>query len=395
MSSSAYHSREVHISAAYDKDLRLDRLAQIEKLRLLYQQSFSAIFVSLFSAALICMVLWQVQEKSVLLGWFFILLLASAARVSLFVRYWKIRPGTESLLAWEKPYFLTLLSSSLIWGLGAVVILPEGSEIHQVIVYSFLIGMSGGAIAMYSAHRAMTLATIACILLPTTFWFLLQGTIISTTLALAALLFIVTTVRAGQVLSSTMHRSFRLGYELQDARDAAERRAYTDALTGLSNRRAFYQQGEEMLAECKEDGWQLAMIISDVDYFKNINDTWGHHCGDVVLKAVAEVQQGCLRSDDLCARLGGEEFGVLLLVNDREQAREVAEALRCSLEDAKITCGDHEIPVAASFGVAVGGKSLESLFKRADAALYRAKETGRNRVVCCIGKNEQESGRRR
>ncbi len=371
--------------------MRLDRLAQIEKLRLLYQQSFPAIFASLFTAALICVVLWHVQEKTVLLGWFFLLFMSSVARVGLFFRYWQIQPGAKVLLAWEKPYIATLLVSSLIWGVGAVVILPEGSVLHQVVVYFFLVGMSGGAIAMYSAHRLMTLATIGSILLPTTFWFLLQGTLISTALALGALLFVVTTIHAGQVLSATMHRSFRLGYELEDARDAAEKRAYEDALTGLNNRRAFYQQGKEMLEECKEDARQLAMIISDVDYFKNINDTWGHHCGDEVLKEIADTHLACLRSDDLCARLGGEEFGVLLLVDDGEQARKVAESLRCCLENAEISCGDHEIPVTASFGVAVGRQSLEALFKQADAALYRAKKAGRNRVVCGFDENERET----
>ncbi|WP_456379726.1 GGDEF domain-containing protein [Thiolapillus sp.] len=371
--------------------MRLDRLARIEKLRLLYQQSFSAIFASLFTAALICTVLWQVQEKSVLLGWFFVLLFSSLARMLLFYRYWHFQPENEALLAWEKPYFLTLLASSLTWGLGAVVILPEGSVLHQVVVYFFLVGMSGGAIAMYSAHRAMTLATIASILLPMTLWFLLQGTVIATALALGALMFVAVTVGAGRVLSSTMHRSFRLGYELQDARDAAEKRASKDALTGLNNRRVFYQQGEEMLGECKEGVRQLAMIISDVDHFKSINDTWGHHCGDEVLKAIADAQLSCLRSDDLCARLGGEEFGILLLVNDGEQAREVAETLRSCLEHTNITCGNHEVPVTASFGVAVGRQSLETLFKQADAALYRAKETGRNRVVCSFDENEREA----
>ena len=382
---------EAGISAVKDKDLRLNRLARIEKLRLLYQQSFSAIFASLFVAMLICVVLWQVQEKPVLLGWFFALLFSSLARMLLFYRYWYFRPEGEELLAWEKPYFLTLFVSSLIWGLGAVVILPKDSVLHQVIIYFFLVGMSGGAIAMYSSHRAMTLAANAAILLPTTSWFLLQGTIVSISLALGVLLFMAITVSASQVLSTAMHRSFRLGYELEDARAAAEKRAYKDPLTGLGNRRAFYKQGEAMLEKCKEDMRQLAMIISDVDHFKGINDTWGHHCGDVVLKAIANAHLECLRSDDLCARLGGEEFGVLLLVNDAGQATKIAETLRSFLEDTRMACGDHDIHVTASFGVAVGGKSLEDLFKQADAALYQAKEMGRNRVVCCPGQKEQNT----
>lgn len=370
------------ISAESGNDAQLDRLAQTEKLRLLYQQSFPAIFASLFTAVLVCIVLWPVQDRRILLGWFVVLLISSMVRFGLFVRYWKIKPQGEELLAWEKPYFLTLLASSLIWGLGVVIILPSGAELQQVVVYLFLLGMSGGAISVYSAHRTMLLATIGSILLPIAIWFLFKGTVISTVLSLGTLLFLITTIRAGQVLSATMHRSFRLGYELEDARAAAEQRALKDSLTGLNNRRAFYRQGQVLLEEARRDSRQLAMIISDVDYFKNINDTWGHHCGDVVLKAIADAHHLCLRSDDLCARLGGEEFGVLLLVNDKEQAREVAEGLRNCLESTVMTCGDEKIPVTASFGVAVGSHDLETLFKQADASLYQAKEAGRNRVVC-------------
>ncbi|WP_419626415.1 hypothetical protein, partial [Thiolapillus sp.] len=96
------------ISAEHDKESRLDRLAQSEKLRLLYQQSFPAIFASLFTAVLVCVVLWPVQDKYILLAWFSALLLSSLVRFGLFVRYWKIKPEGEALLAWEKPYFLTL-----------------------------------------------------------------------------------------------------------------------------------------------------------------------------------------------------------------------------------------------------------------------------------------------
>ncbi|WP_419638047.1 GGDEF domain-containing protein [Thiolapillus sp.] len=106
--------------------------------------------------------------------------------------------------------------------------------------------------------------------------------------------------------------------------------------------------------------------------------------------SACQYHQVCLRSDDLCARLGGEEFGVLLLVKEKEQAREVAEDLRSCLESTVTACGDVKIPVTASFGVAVGSHDLESLFKQADASLYQAKERGRNRVVCSFDSDGTE-----
>lgn len=328
--------------------------------------------------------LWPVQDERVLVGWFLVLFLSSMARLMLFARYWQKSPQGLELLAWEKPYFISLLASSLIWGLGVIAIMHNTSLLHQVVVYFFLVGMAGGAMAVYSAHRAMTLATIASILLPITIWFLFQGTMISAVLVAGVLLFFISCVKAGGVLSSTMHRSFCLTHELKDARDAAERLARKDELTGLNNRRAFYEHGQALLDSSRGADSQLAMIISDVDHFKKINDTWGHSSGDKVLRAIADVHKSCLRSEELCARLGGEEFGVLLVVTDPGDACKVAESLRTCLMETQIDCGNGLVTVTASFGVATGGQSLGELFRQADSALYRAKELGRNRVVCGV-----------
>ncbi|BAO43084.1 GGDEF domain-containing protein [Thiolapillus brandeum] len=358
----------------------MDHLVQAEKLKLLYHQSFPAIFASLFTGILVCVLLWPVQQHSLLLGWYGVLLLSALARGLLFIRYWYVRPDDASVLSWEKPYFITLLASSLIWGIGAVVIIPAESLLHQVVVFLFLVGMAGGALGVYSAHRAMTLATIGCVLLPMSFWFLMQWQLIPLLLVLGTLLFLVTVFKAGAVLSVAMDRSFRLGHELEAARAAAEYRAHRDALTGLYNRRAFYELGEGMMSNAGEG--LMAMIVADLDHFKRINDSWGHPAGDKVLQEVGEIYLGCLRNDDLCARLGGEEFGVLLRVDSLEQACAIAEDLRLCLENQGIDCDGEKLFVTASFGVAAGHEKLEALFRDADSALYRAKMDGRNRVEC-------------
>ncbi len=356
----------------------MDRLVLADKLQLLYQQSFPAIFASLFTGILVCAALWQVQDHHLLLTWYGILAFSAVIRGLLFIRYWYANPDREDVLRWEKPYFISLLASSLTWGIGAVLIVPAHSLLHQVVVFLFLVGMAGGAIAVYSAHRLMTLATICCVLLPMSIWFLFQWQLISLLLALGTMLFLVTVVKAGAVLSLAMDQSFRLGHELEAARAAAEHRAHRDALTGLYNRRAFYELGHDMLLSVG-DG-VMAMIVADLDYFKRVNDTWGHPAGDRVLAGVGEIYLGSLRNDDLCARLGGEEFGVLLRVDNLKQACGIAEELRLCLENTGIDCGKEKLFVTASFGVAAGGDSLDELFHEADAALYLAKENGRNRV---------------
>jgi diguanylate cyclase (GGDEF)-like protein len=227
----------------------------------------------------------------------------------------------------------------------------------------------------------MTLATITAVLLPITLVFILEGKLFQLGMAAAAILFFISTVRAGKILSTAMHQSFRLTHELKDAKEIAENLALIDELTGLNNRRAFYEKGHIMTNLSQRSEAELSMIVMDLDHFKNINDTLGHTAGDVALKKVGEVLKKEIRKSDLCARIGGEEFGILFQVASQQAATQLAEKLRKHIEQTKISYNGEDFSITGSFGVAVCATSLEKLFKGADQALYQAKESGRNCVV--------------
>ena len=159
--------------------------------------------------------------------------------------------------------------------------------------------------------------------------------------------------------------------------------ATKDALTGLANRRHFHSALERAF-DAAGDRARLALVVLDVDHFKHINDRFGHPVGDKVLAAVGATLRRELRKNDLPARIGGEEFAVMLPHADANEAVEVAERLRRALEALRIEDDGASIPVTASFGVAMGSDSDESadaLYARADASLYEAKRSGRNRVL--------------
>lgn len=162
------------------------------------------------------------------------------------------------------------------------------------------------------------------------------------------------------------------------------RQASLDPLTEIPNRRHFEERSAQILAAREVAGNSLAVVMLDIDHFKQINDSFGHAVGDLVLKEVARRARSALRPLDLLARFGGEEFVALLPVGDEEEARTMAEAMRRAIADRVITLGDKVVPVTVSFGVAAGKSadrfSLELLLRRADEALYRAKRSGRNRV---------------
>ncbi|MET0102922.1 MAG: GGDEF domain-containing protein [Sedimenticola sp.] len=164
--------------------------------------------------------------------------------------------------------------------------------------------------------------------------------------------------------------------------DEARTQAFTDALTGLNNRHAFDVRMEQEYARWRRYDSPLSLIVLDVDFFKGINDTYGHNAGDKVLHVIGE-QIGCmLRDADFPARYGGEEFVVLLPEIDLQGAREVAEKIRTAIEEKGFHAGEKRVPITISCGVAQAGGDDEQadIFQRADKALYQAKNSGRNRT---------------
>lgn len=180
------------------------------------------------------------------------------------------------------------------------------------------------------------------------------------------------------------HEVDKRTHELQQAREYAEQLAITDDLTGLPNRRAFFKYAEEALSQASTTGQAITVIMIDIDHFKKVNDTFGHSAGDKVLLSLAEILKSSLRPSDLPARIGGEEFAVVLIDTDLLSGMKVAEKLREKIDTSEILHEGNVIQTTASFGVAESHTTatlFSELLNKADKALYQAKETGRNKVV--------------
>lgn len=172
----------------------------------------------------------------------------------------------------------------------------------------------------------------------------------------------------------TMERAERRSFEL----------AMKDMLTGLSNRRAISEELQAAVARAQRSGQLLGVLMLDIDHFKKVNDDYGHQAGDVVLRSVALTLASRLRAQDQIGRFGGEEFLVVLPDTGVDGAATLAEALRAAVEATPAQWGAQRIGVTISIGVragmVTGGDTPDGLVAAADAALYRAKQGGRNRV---------------
>jgi diguanylate cyclase (GGDEF)-like protein len=164
-----------------------------------------------------------------------------------------------------------------------------------------------------------------------------------------------------------------------------ERLTRIDGLTGLFNRSTFAEMARRELDRAQRVGGHTAILLLDLDHFKQINDTWGHPAGDAVLQHTAQVIASSVRSTDLVGRLGGEEFMVLLPDTAPPDARSLAEKIRIRLADTASPWQGALITITVSIGIgrtsAAENRSFEALYQEADKALYLAKQGGRNRVV--------------
>lgn len=176
---------------------------------------------------------------------------------------------------------------------------------------------------------------------------------------------------------------------LEQAMGRAELMAMTDVLTGALNRRAFFEFGEKEFERALRYKTILAVVMIDLDHFKEINDRHGHAAGDQVLTGVVGALRSMIRNTDTLGRIGGEEFAALLPQADLQAASELAQRLKEAIAAMQIVSDGATIRVTASFGVAavdVGKETLDGALKRADDALYRAKANGRNRIEQARGK---------
>ena len=204
--------------------------------------------------------------------------------------------------------------------------------------------------------------------------------------AATAAQFVVHALGLGSTLQiqSYRRRSFKAYMDEKDAKEMVAYMVNIDPLTKSLTRRHFFNMAQSEFQRFARYRRPLSALVLDLDLFKNINDTYGHHAGDIVLRSFSLVAIEQKRVQDTFGRLGGEEFGLLLPETNLEQARVVAERIQKTWENSPVNMDGVPIRSTVSIGVAEAGeedKSFEDLMRRADLMMYKAKERGKNQVV--------------
>lgn len=367
--------------ASHDQDHLIAGQVRADRLQQLFRQSFPAVFGSFLGAVMLCWLCWGRVGYDVIIAWLGLLAAATVLRLAVFTGFFRSAPSQRAPQRWEPRYWATLVLSAGVWGGGALAMMPAGDLLTQALVMLFTVGMSVGAVASYSAYRSMTLAAIALVLLPCSLWLLMQPSKLQFGTAVAALLFAAVVVLSSFKLSDALERAFRLSREMECAHQISILAAQTDELTGLNNRRAFFDQAQQAFQYCASEQLPVCVLMLDLDHFKQINDTYGHHIGDQVLAQIGSVMRTHFREVDVSGRVGGEEFAILLPDTSLRAATDIAQRFVEAIAGLK---AEPAHLITASLGVACapsGHADLQYLLNSADQALYQAKALGRNQVA--------------
>jgi len=373
----------------------ISRWVYREKIKMLYGNFRQSWPMSLLVAGLFCYL--AVEAGEILTGviWWLVFACLILLRLRLVIRFHRAHIELNEYELWQQKFFRITLLTGIAWGAGAILISSAMDTTGQVFILMILIGVSGGAIPMLGMLQRVMLAFQLPMVIPYVAWIAptFQGRglllILVTTLYLLTVIFAMKKLEKS--IASTLTMQYRLEQrteQLQDSNEKLEHLTQTDSLTQLYNRRYFERELEKAWRTARRDQTQLALLMIDIDNFKSYNDTCGHAAGDECLRQVARViQQSLHRPGDIVARIGGEEFVVLLPGIDQSGAMVVAESIQSMLQQARLVHPSSPVSeyvtvsIGVSFTAPEGDDSSLGLFQAADKALYKAKAHGRNLIM--------------
>jgi len=357
----------------------------VESLTFLYRAMPSAAAGHAIAASLIVVALHDVVPHLNLYMWLGVIICVSLIRLgtTLFVERRLMDATVNKIQTWANILIALTLVQTSIWGASVFFIWP-GDIAHRAVLVTILAGIIAAGGIMLALHRRSFVIYCLPIAIPVVIQLVMGGTKLE--LILAALL-----VFYSGLLLVSVNRLTNVFLEGLQIRFLMQTESRTDALTTLANRRGFDEALHDMWQQSIRTKQSVGLLIIDVDFFKAYNDYYGHPQGDIALKKVGELLlKIASRSTDMCARIGGEEFAVIMPATELEGCRQVAEAFQEALNSARIPHRKSDRGfLAVSMGLNVKtpdrSSSVDLFVMETDQALYEAKESGRNKI--CLARS--------
>lgn len=353
---------------------------QAERIKLVYKQLKIVLYAQWLIMTLYTCLLWEQINQSLLLSWYLItFLVCILGKVALLYFYHKSAISVKNLKRWKRLFVFSAASAGLSWGCAGSILMPL-DFIHQFYVFFILAGVAASGIAFYAPIWSAYITYLSATLGFPIVWLLLQGKLYTPMVVLGLVYFSVMLITSFYSYKST-HHIFLLRRKNLSLEKKLEILATHDPLTGLANRRLFKIKFIHALLRARRYKTLVAILYMDLDNFKRINDTLGHTIGDKLLIQVAHRIKTSLRNIDTIARMGGDEFAILLEdIKNTDIITEIATHIRKIIaHNYKID--EHTISISTSIGISYypkDGVNKVILIKRADHAMYYAKNLGKN-----------------
>jgi len=356
----------------------------VECIQLTNQVRAKGAFSNFFVSALPLFIGWEQEVRFSNL--FLLVLLWAYTIISTYFsyRFANSTPSPEKLYRWGKSLyfqvaFLGILYNTIFFNLHLHGI--ENSLLYLLLITALL---SSGGTSSYQHMKGLGPCFAIFAMAPQVYYYLTQGDTKDQITAVLIVIFTGFTLSISINIYRNAVRFLRMNHELDMAKKNADKLARLDVLSGLGNRRAFFEQGQLLYNTSIRYGSSVTISMIDIDNFKSINDTYGHAAGDQIIKTLAKILQKGVRESDVVARIGGEEFAIVLPETAASAAYELIERLRSEINLNPSIVGEEKLTYSASFGIAEDNEkcaSFEQLLSNADEALYRAKQTGKNKAV--------------
>jgi diguanylate cyclase (GGDEF)-like protein len=362
-------------------------------IELMYFQASNAYASSVTVGLILGVLFWNRAPRAGIIGWFVCYGLMIVVRHRLGGRFLATPRRPEDVQRWLHYFAIVVGICGVIWGVYGVF-LARYSDTYDIAVVVLALGaLLSGAVTAYSVSMLVYLVFSMPTMLPIGLWLLssqVPGRRFLGMMAFAWVIFLFFAARRFRkfALESLGHQfeNVNLVRNLEELAGQLKRLSAIDSLTNVANRRSFDEEFEAALTSAKREGAPLSLILCDIDFFKHYNDVYGHMQGDVCLRSIAcQLDTVAKRLGALAARIGGEEFAVILRQAGVDGGMELAEELRRAIERLAIVHSkSHSGFVTGSFGVCsmvpADATTRSDLLQRADEALYEAKRSGRNRV---------------
>jgi diguanylate cyclase (GGDEF)-like protein len=281
-------------------------------------------------------------------------------------------------------YFLAfIIYSAFVWNLGSLGGVYYAPANYEFISITMIMGLISAGTMSLSPIFNVFLVYYFLMLTPQLFMMLKYGETPHIALLVLSFIYIPYIFMLSRSIYKNLLNTIHAKEKLQSSVDELHQKNITDTLTGLRNRRYLFDSVPDIIKISQREDKNISFLMIDVDHFKKINDTYGHRTGDFVLTSLAQEMKSTVRESDILARIGGEEFALLLYNTSNKEAYKIAEKIRLSVDERKLIHNDIEMHVSISIGVSTMSSSvnnLELLYHNSDLNLYKAKESGRNRV---------------